>query len=121
MRISDWSSDVCSSDLGIAAEQRERLFQPFRQIGGSQVGSSGLGLSITRKLAELMGGEIGLESEPGKGSTFSVLLPFKLIAAAESTAQEDEPLGEHRVWLYEPHAAARLAWMHWLEIGRAHV
>src|SRR3546814_17645817 len=61
-----------------------------------------------------MGGEIGLESEPGKGSTFSVLLPFKLIAAAESTAQEDEPLGEHRVWLYEPHAAARLAWMHWL-------
>src|SRR3546814_1388240 len=62
-----------------------------------------------------MGGEIGLESEPGKGSTFSVLLPFKLIAAAESTAQEDEPLGEHRVWLYEPHAAARLAWMHWLE------
>lgn len=106
---------VSDTGIGIPADQRERLFQPFRQIGGSQVGSSGLGLSISRKLAELMGGEISLESEPGKGSTFSVMLPFKLIAAAESTAQEDEPLGRHRVWLYEPHAAARLAWMHWLE------
>lgn len=106
---------VSDTGIGIAADQRERLFQPFRQIGGSQVGSSGLGLSISRKLAELMGGEISLESEPGKGSTFSVMLPFKLIAAAESTVQEDEPLGKHRVWLYEPHAAARLAWMHWLE------
>ena len=106
---------VSDTGIGIAADQRERLFQPFRQIGGSQVGSSGLGLSISRKLAELMGGEISLESEPGKGSTFSVMLPFKLIAAAESAPQEDEPLGAHRVWLYEPHAAARLAWMHWLE------
>lgn len=106
---------VSDTGIGIADEQRERLFQPFRQIGGSQVGSSGLGLSISRKLAELMGGEINLESELGKGSTFSVLLPFKLIAAAESAPQEDEPLGAHRVWLYEPHQAARLAWMHWLE------
>ncbi|NKF21807.1 hybrid sensor histidine kinase/response regulator [Solimonas marina] len=106
---------VSDTGIGIAPEQRERLFQPFRQIGGTQVGSSGLGLSISRKLAELMGGEISLESELGKGSTFSVLLPFKLIAAAESAPQEDEPLGSHRVWLYEPHQAARLAWMHWLE------
>src|SRR3546814_20805918 len=103
---------VSDTGIGIAAEQRERLFQPFRQIGGSQVGSSGLGLSITRKLAELMGGEIGLESEPGKGSTFSVLLPFTLIAAAESTAQEDAPPAAPRVWLYEAPAAARLARMH---------
>ncbi|NGY04451.1 ATP-binding protein [Solimonas terrae] len=106
---------VSDTGIGIAADQRERLFQPFRQIGGSQVGSSGLGLSISRKLAELMGGEISLESEPGKGSTFSVMLPFKLIAAAESAPQEDEPLGTHRVWLYESHPAARLAWLHWLE------
>lgn len=106
---------VTDTGIGIAPEQRERLFQPFRQVGGGQAGSSGLGLSITRKLTELMGGEIGLESEPGKGSTFSVLLPFKLIAAAESVPQDDEPLGAQRVWLYEPHAAARLAWLHWLE------
>ncbi|WP_028080757.1 ATP-binding protein [Solimonas soli] len=106
---------VTDSGIGIAAEARERLFQPFRQIGGSQVGSSGLGLSISRKLAELMGGEISLESEVGKGSTFSVLLPFKLIAAEESVPHDDEPLGTHRVWLYEPHAAARLAWLHWFE------
>jgi len=106
---------VTDTGIGIAPEARERLFQPFRQIGGSQVGSSGLGLSISRKLAELMGGEISLESEVGKGSTFSVLLPFKLIAAEESVPHDDEPLGTHRVWLYEPHAAARLAWLHWFE------
>src|SRR3546814_14749584 len=79
---------VSDTGIGIAAEQRERLFQPFRQLGGRQVGSSGLGLSITRKLAELMGGEIGLESEPGQGSTFSVLLPFKLNHPAQAPAQE---------------------------------
>src|SRR3546814_20450645 len=81
---------VSDTGIGIAAEQRERLFQPFRQIGGSQVGTSGLGLSITRKLAELMGAEIGLESEPGNSSTFSVLLPSQLTSPAESTAQDHE-------------------------------
>ncbi|WP_028006824.1 hybrid sensor histidine kinase/response regulator [Solimonas flava] len=106
---------VSDTGIGIAPDARARLFQPFRQIGGTQVGSSGLGLSISRKLAELMGGEISLDSEVGKGSTFSVLLPFKLIAAAESAPHDDEPLGEQRVWLYEPHAAARLAWLHWFE------
>ena len=106
---------VSDTGIGIALEQQERLFQPFRQVGRSQQGSSGLGLSISRKLAELMGGEISLESSPGHGSTFSVLLPFKLIAAAESTPHENQPLGDHRVWLYEPHPAARLAWLHWLE------
>lgn len=105
---------VADTGVGIAPDQQARLFQPFRQVGRAH-GGSGLGLSISRKLAELMGGEINLESTPGSGSTFSALLPFKLNAADESAVHEDRPLGEHRVWLYEPHHAARLAWLHWLE------
>lgn len=105
---------VTDTGIGISAEQQERLFQPYRQVG-SGAGGSGLGLSITRKLSELMGGEVALESVLGDGSTFSALLPFKLAADAESGRTHDARLAEHSVWLHEPHAMARLALVHWLE------
>ncbi|MFP5305217.1 MAG: sensor histidine kinase [Gammaproteobacteria bacterium] len=71
---------VTDTGIGISEEQQARLFQPYRQVGRAQRGGSGLGLSIVRKLSELMGGEVALRSSPGRGSTFSVLLPCKLIA-----------------------------------------
>lgn len=106
---------VTDTGIGISDEQQARLFQPYRQVGKPQRGGSGLGLSITRKLTELMGGDVSLQSAPGKGSTFSVLIPCKLIAEVESAPSHDPRLGERSVWLFEAHATARLALVHWLQ------
>lgn len=106
---------VTDTGIGISPEQQKRLFQPFRQVGRAQAGGSGLGLSITRKLAELMGGEIGVDSTPGKGSTFTVMIPWKLTAEAASAPSHDSRLAERRVWLFETHATTRLSLVHWLE------
>src|SRR3546814_9506490 len=107
MRISDWSSDVCSSDLiarpddglpllgtlpraqtfarsvhdsgiGIPDEKLARLFQPFEQGDGTtsrRYGGTGRGLSISRALAKMLGGDIVVRSTAGEGSQFTLLLP----------------------------------------------
>jgi len=65
--------EVADSGVGIAPEQMTRLFQPFEQADASitrKYGGTGLGLAITRRLAQLMGGEVGADSTPGAGSRF---------------------------------------------------
>ncbi|MGI6270814.1 MAG: sensor histidine kinase [Anaerohalosphaeraceae bacterium] len=83
---------VTDTGPGIAPENREKIFEKFRQIDGSltrQGGGTGLGLAICSELANLLAGSITLESEVGKGSTFSLDIPVKLPAkkpAAEADA-----------------------------------
>ena len=72
--------DVTDTGPGIAADDRQQLFKRFSQLKpseGTLVEGAGLGLAIAAGLAEAMGGELVLQSEPGVGSTFSLLLPVK--------------------------------------------
>ena len=69
---------VRDTGVGIARENQQAVFEEFRQVGGSGSGAqegTGLGLALARRFAELHGGTIRLESEPGKGSTFTVSIP----------------------------------------------
>ncbi|HKT08920.1 MAG TPA: ATP-binding protein [Gemmatimonadaceae bacterium] len=74
--------DVSDSGIGIAANERERIFGEFEQVNAGPRGDSirrgtGLGLAISRRLARLLGGDIAIESELGKGSTFTVWIPVE--------------------------------------------
>lgn len=72
---------VQDTGIGVPADKMDRIFDSFYQVDGSatrEYGGAGLGLSIVRSYVEAHGGEISVTSEPGKGSCFSILLPWRL-------------------------------------------
>ena len=69
---------VADTGIGMTPEQQAKLFEEFTQADAAtarRFGGTGLGLAITRKLARMMGGDVTVASEPGKGSVFTVRLP----------------------------------------------
>lgn len=87
-----WRIRVADTGRGIREENFKTIFEEFRQeVRNSQESGTGLGLAITRHLVQMMGGEIRLQSEIGKGSTFDVLLPLKPAPPEEPPAEAGQP------------------------------
>lgn len=89
---------VTDTGLGIATEHLEQLFQPFNRLGAerTEVEGTGIGLTITRRIVELMGGTMGVESKVGAGSCFWIELPLESMTKPEhnTTTTDNASLAE---------------------------
>ncbi len=108
LRLSANDGFICMSvtdeGIGIPIEDQQNLFQPFRR--GSNVGKlpgTGLGLAIAKRVADLHGGTIEVTSEVGKGSTFTVWIPWQEVTLAEPHQAGNQPAGNAQSGLHNGH------------------
>ncbi len=99
--------DITDTGIGIAPEHIGRIFRPFEQSGNSidRSGGTGLGLSITHKIVDMMGGDITVESELGKGSRFRVEAVFPRVAAEDAVPTPSEDCGRYEVLIVDDREA----------------
>lgn len=103
---------VADSGIGISEKDMDKLFIRFSQVDASDTrkyGGSGLGLVISKQIAELMGGTISVQSKEGIGSTFIAEIPLKVVKAAEAEAQkEEEKQDDAAIFSINAHSKARI-------------
>ncbi|WP_412068435.1 ATP-binding protein [Rubrivirga sp. IMCC43871] len=106
--VAEITLTVTDTGVGILPEHLGTLFDSFTQVDASttrRYGGTGLGLAITKRLAEQMGGRVGVESVAGEGSTFAITLPLPIV---EGPPHPTEPTGA-TLLLVDPHDQARAA------------
>lgn len=109
---------VTDTGIGIDARQQQQIFQPFTQVDARatrQFGGTGLGLFISERLVRAMGGEIGVDSTPGKGSAFWFTVPLERSHGTITEEAPLRPLGGQRVLVWDAFPLSRLALRHRLE------
>ncbi len=102
--------EVRDSGIGLTQAQIARLFQSFQQADASttrRYGGTGLGLAISKKLAQLMGGDVGVSSEPGQGSTFWFTVRLGVATGAQPQLVPTSNLAGHRVLVVDDNNHAR--------------
>ena len=125
--------EVRDTGIGLNEEQIGRLFQSFQQADMStsrKFGGTGLGLAIAKRLAQLMGGDVGVQSQEGQGSTFWFTAQFERVPPSSSAADQlkpdaevvpagaqalPNPMQDRRVWVVDDSPAQRLAIQHLLQ------
>ena len=100
--------EVHDTGIGIGPEDRTRLFESFSQTDGSdsrKYGGTGLGLAICKQLSQMMGGDVGVETQKGKGSTFWFTVRLEALAGAADGGFA--ALGQKRLLIVDDNASAR--------------